>query len=147
MSFWFNAAIWAIIIGVGMWKLRPQPLTAFFIISLYVELETYAYVNDWLSYLPLGLHLLFYAIPVFGFLLSSYVYCKKTKIGWGDAMSKSTYWYICVIVAVWLSFPTVFMFYDWHEAKMEYETEMEEIFGEEWEDEVKEMKKEMLLRR
>lgn len=64
MSFWINAAIWAIIIGVGMWKSKPKPLTAAFIVSVYVGLETYFYVSHWLSYLPTGLHILFYAIPV-----------------------------------------------------------------------------------
>ena len=62
-------------------------------------------------------------------------------------MSQSTCWYICVIIAVWLSFPTVFMFYDWHDAKVEYESEMEELFGEEWEDEVEEMEQERFYRR
>ena len=147
MSFWINAAILAIIIGVGMWKSKPKPLTAAFIVSLYVGLETYFYVNHWISYLPTGLHILFYAIPVCVFLLSSLVYCKNTKIDWDEAMSQSTSWYICVIIAVWLSFPTVFMFYDWHDAKVEYESEMEELFGEEWEDEVEEMEQERFYRR
>jgi hypothetical protein len=52
-----------------------------------------------------------------------------------------------VIIAVWLSLPTVFLFYDWHDAKMEYESEMEELFGDEWEDEVEEMEQERFYRR
>ena len=60
MAFWINAAIWAIIIGIGMWESKPKPLTAAFIVSLYVGLETYFYVSHWLSYLPTGLHILFY---------------------------------------------------------------------------------------
>ena len=91
--------------------------------------------------------MLFYVIPVCVFLATSIVYCKKTKVDWYEAMSQSTCWYISVIVTVWLSFPTVFMFYDWHNAKMEYEAEMEELFGEEWEDEVEEMEQERLFRR
>lgn len=142
MGFWINAAIWAIIIGVGIWKSKPQPLTIAFIISVYVGLETYFYVSDWLSYLPTGLHVLFYAIPVVVFLLSSIVYCKKEKIDWEEAMSSSKCWYICVTIAVWLTIPTIFMFYDWHNARMEYESEMEELFGEDWENEVEEMKAE-----
>ena len=55
--------------------------------------------------------------------------------------------YVCVIIAVWLSLPTVFLFYDWHDAKMEYESEMEELFGDEWEDEVEEMEQERFYRR
>ena len=147
MGFWINAAIWAIIIGVGIRESKPQPLTIAFIISVYVGLETYIYVSDWLSYLPTGLHILFYAIPVVVFLLSSIVYCKKEKIDWEEAMSNSKCWYICVTIAVWLSFPTLFMFYDWHEARIEYETEMEELFGEDWEDEVEEMEQEGYYRR
>ena len=130
-----------------MWKSKPKPLTAAFIVSLYVGLETYFYVSHWVPYLPTGLHILFYAIPVSVFLVSSFVYCKKTKIDWDEAMSQSTCWYICVIIAVWLSLPTVFMFYDWQDAKVEYESEMEELFGEEWEDEVEEMEQERFYRR
>lgn len=147
MRFWINAALWAIIIGVGIWKSKPQLLTIAFIISVYLGLETYFYVSEWLSYLPLGLHVLFYAIPVISFLMSSLVYCKKVKIDWEEAMSNSRCWYICIIIAVWMSFPTIFMFYDWHNAKMEYEAEMEELFGEEWEDEVEEMEQERFYRR
>lgn len=147
MGFWINAAIWAIIIGVGIWKSKPQPLTIAFIISVYLGLETYFYVSDWLSYLPTGLHVLFYVIPVVIFLLSSLVYSKKEEIDWDDAMSTSKCWYICVTIAVWLSFPTVFMFYDWHDARIEYETEMEELFGEDWEDEVEELRQERYSRR
>ena len=147
MGFWINAAIWAIIIGVGIWKSNPQPLTIAFIISVYLGLETYFYVSDWLSYLPTGLHVLFYVIPVVIFLLSSLVYSKKEEIDWDDAMSTSKCWYICVTIAVWLSFPTVFMFYDWHDARIEYETEMEELFGEDWEDEVEELRQERYSRR
>ena len=62
-------------------------------------------------------------------------------------MSQSKCWYVCVIIAVWLSLPTVFVFYDWHDAKMEYESEMEELFGDEWEDEVEEMEQERFYRR
>ena len=61
-------------------------------------------------------------------------------------MSSPKCWYICVIIAVWLTFPTIFMFYNWHEARMEYESEMEELFGEDWEDEVEEMKAEESIR-
>lgn len=138
-------SFWAII-GVGMWKSKPQPLTIAFIVSLYVGLETYFYVSDWLSYLPTRLHILFYVIPIVVFLLSSVVYCKKEKLKWEEAMYSSKCWYICVIIAVWLTFPTIFMFYNWHEARMEYESEMEEIFGEDWEDEVEEMKAEGSIR-
>ena len=129
-----------------MWKSKPKPLTIAFIVSLYVGLETYFYVSDWLSYLPTRLHILFYVIPIVVFLLSSVVYCKKEKLKWEEAMSSPKCWYICVIIAVWLTFPTIFMFYNWHEARMEYESEMEELFGEDWEDEVEEMKAEESIR-
>ncbi|MBP3511802.1 MAG: hypothetical protein J6K19_07190 [Prevotella sp.] len=143
MSFWINAAIWAIIIGVGMWKCKPRPFTIVFIVSVFVGLETYCYVSDWISYLSIGSHLLFYVIPVAIFLISSFVYCKKTNTEWEYAMSDSNCWYLCVIITVWLSLPTVFIFYDWHHARIEYESEMKELFGEEWEDEVEEMKQEI----
>ena len=39
------------------------------------------------------------------------------------------------------------MFYDWHDAKQEYESEMEELFGDEWEEEVEEMEQERFYRR
>lgn len=123
-----------------MWEAKPRPLTIAFIISLFVGLETYAYVSDWLSYLPAGKHILFYAIPVGVFLVSSLVYCKVMKTDFEDAMSESECWYIGVIIAVWLSFPTVFLSYDWDDAKTQYETEREELFGENWEEEVEELK-------
>lgn len=146
MSFWINATIWAMIIGYGIWKSKPKPLTIAFIISLYVGLETYSYVEKWLSYLPMGLHIVFYAIPVGLFLLASIVYCKKTGTDWEFAMSESTYWYVGVTFAVWLSFPTVFMFYNWQDAKAEYEADMEELFGEDWEDEIEEYEQERYFR-
>ena len=146
MGFWINAFLWAIIIGVGMWKSKPKPLTIAFIVSLYVGLETFFYVSDWLSYLSTWSHFLFYVIPIVVFLLSSIVYCKKQKINWEEAMSSSRCWYICVIFSVWLTFPTIFMLYDWHEARVKYESEMEELFGEDWEDEVEEMKAEESIR-
>lgn len=142
MGFWINAIFWAIIIGFYMWQAKPKPLTIAFIISLYVGLETYFYVNHWISYLPVAQHIIFFVIPIGLFLLSFIVYCKKTKINWEQAMSKSTCWYIGIIIAVWLSFPTVFIFYDWQDARIEYETEMEELFGEDWEDEVRELEQE-----
>lgn len=147
MGFWINAFIWAIIIGVGMWKSKPKPLTIAFIISVFVGLETYFYVSDWLPYLPTGLQILFYSIPVVVFLVSSLVYSKKEKIDLEEALSNSRCWYICVTIAVWLSFPTIFMFYNWHDARIEFETKMEELFGEEWEDEVEEMEQERYYRR
>lgn len=147
MSFWINATLWAIVIGVGMWNAKPKPLTASFIVSLFFGLATYSYVSHWLSYLPVGLHILFYAIPVCVFLVSSLVYCKIKKTRWEEAMSQTTCWYIGVIIAVCLSFPTVFMFYDWQDAKVKYETEMEELFGQDWEEEVEELEQEMLYRR
>lgn len=147
MGFWINAIIWAIIIGVGMWKAKPQPLTIAFIISLYIGLETYFYVSDWLPYLPTVLRLLFYAIPIVIFLLSFIVYCKMENIDLDEAISSSQSWYICVVIAVWLTFPTVFIFYDWQDAKVEYETEMEELLGEDWEDEIEDMKQELYMRR
>lgn len=129
-----------------MWQAKPKPLTIAFIISLYVGLETYFYVNHWISYLPVTQHIIFYAIPIGLFLLFSFIYCIITKNNWEQARSKTTYWYIGVIVAVWLSFPTVFMLYDWQDAKIEYETEMEELFGEDWEDEVEELEQERFRR-
>lgn len=129
-----------------MWKSKPQPLTIAFIVSLYIGLETYLYVSDWLAYLPTGLHIAFYVIPIIVFLFSSFVYCKKENKNWEEAMSSSRCWYICVIIAVWLTIPSIFILYDWHEARVEYESEMEELFGEDWEDEVEEMKAEESFR-
>ena len=146
MGFWISAIILAAIIGYGMWKAKPRPLTIAFVVSLYVELEMYVYVNHWVSYLPIGQHILFYAIPIGVFLLVSFVYSKVTEMSFEDAVSESSCQYIGVIIAVWLSFPTVFMLYDWQDAKAEYETEMEELFGEEWEDEVEEMEYERISR-
>lgn len=146
MSFWINAAIWAVIVGVGIWKSKPKPLTIAFVVSLYIGLETYLYVSDWLSYLPTKLHVLFYVIPLAVFLLSSIVYCKKEKIAWEEALSTSRCWYICLIIAVCLTFPTIFVLYDWHEARMEYESKMEKLFGEDWENEVDELKAEESIR-
>ena len=146
MGFWISAVILAIIIGYYMWEAKPRLFAAVFIVSLYVEFEIYAYVYNWLSYLPIKQHILFYAIPVVVFLLASFVYSKITETSFEDAVSESSCQYIGVIIAVWLSFPTVFMLYDWQDAKAEYETEMENLFGEEWEDEVEEMEYERISR-
>lgn len=146
MAFWINAIIWAAIIGYGIGKTKPKPLTITFIVSLYVELEMYVYVRNWLSYLPIDLHIIFYAIPVGLFILFSIIYCITTKTDLETAMSDSSYWYIGVIIAVWLSFPTVFMLYDWQDTKAQYETEMKELFGEDWEFEVEELEQERLSR-
>ncbi|MBR1518667.1 MAG: hypothetical protein IJ624_04115 [Prevotella sp.] len=145
MSFWINAAIWAVIIGVGMWKLKPQPLTAIFIVSLYIGLGANSYVGEWLPFLPTKEHILYYAIPASIFIIVSFFYCNKTSIKWSDATSYPRYWYFCVTITIWMSLPTL-AFYDWHNAKIKYETEMEELFGVDWEDEVEEMKQELHLR-
>lgn len=80
MSFWINAAIWAIIIGVGMWRSKPKPLTAAFIVSVYVGLETYFYVSHWLSYLPTGLHILFMPYQCVCFMHPCLSIAKRQKL-------------------------------------------------------------------
>jgi len=85
MSFWINAALWAIIIGVGMWKSKPKPLTAVFIVSVYVGLETYFYVSHWLSYLPTGLHLfLCYTSMCVSCILIYLLQKDKDRLGRGN---------------------------------------------------------------
>lgn len=89
MTFWINAAIWAIIIGIGMWKSKLKPLTAAFIVSLYVGLEAYFYVSKPLALIFANRFTYFiYAIPVCIFLASSFIYCKKVKIKWEDVVEE-----------------------------------------------------------
>lgn len=89
MTFWINAAIWAIIIGIGMWKSKLKPLTAAFIVSLYVRLEAYFYVSKPLALIFANRFTYFiYAIPVCIFLASSFIYCKKVKIKWEDVVEE-----------------------------------------------------------
>ena len=75
-------------------------------------------------------------------LLCSYI----DKKDFDNFVSMSRYWYICTIITVCLTLPTVFLIYDWNSAKTEYETEMEEVFGEDWEDEIEEMEAERMYR-
>ncbi len=146
MIFWINAIFWAIIIIIGMYHSKPQRLTVGFIISVFVALETYIFFNHYISYLPIGKHILFYAIPLGIFLVSFFISFLVNKKDFDIFVSMSRYWYICTIITVCLTLPTVFLIYDWNSAKTEYETEMEEVFGEDWEDEIEEMEAERMYR-
>lgn len=66
------------------------------------------------------------------------IYSRLKHLDWEEAECM----YFGVILAVWLSFPTVFLIYDWDSAKVKYETEMEENMGEDWEEELEEYESE-----
>lgn len=142
MSFGLTTIIWAIIICIGIWEMKPKPPTAAFIVSLFVCFETYNYVEHWLPYLSTGQHILFYITPICVFLVVSYFYFRKTKAKWEEMKHSSVYWYSCTAATVFLSFPTLFTFYDWDQAKMKYEHEMESQYGEEWESVLEEIESE-----
>lgn len=146
MFFWINVILWAVVIAVWVLMAKPRPLAVAFVVSLYIGLETYIYFKDWLPYLPTGLHFLFYIIPISIYLIVFLIYCKKTKTRWDKAMAQSTCWYVCTIITVWLSLPSVFIFYNWDKAKVAYESEMEELYGEDWEEELKDLEQEKYIR-
>lgn len=142
-----NAIFWAIIIGIGIWQSKPKPLTIAFIISLYVGLGVYTYVRGWISYLPTSQIFMFYGIPIGLFFLTALIFHLFTKTDEDTPSAEYKCWYVGAIVSVLLTLPTVFLFYDWQEARLDYEEEMEELFGDEWEDELEEMEDEAIFRR
>ena len=81
--------------------------------------------------------------------------CGSTKVQLSDESKKhGCLWlilfgwlYVIWVMIKWMIGAFIFMFYDWQDAKIEYESEMEELFGEEWEDEVEEMEQERFYRR
>ncbi len=138
MGFWINAIIWAGIIGYCLWHEKAKLLTALCVISGFVGIETYLYVREWIWHLSTVETMMFFAIPLCLFVISSLIYSRLKHLDWEEAECM----YFGVILAVWLSFPTVFLIYDWNEAKAKYETEMEEEIGEDWEEELEEYESE-----
>ena len=138
MGFWINAIIWAGIIGYCLWHEKAKLLTALCVISGFVGVETYLYVRPLIWHLGTFKSILFFAIPLCLFVISSLIYSRLKHLDWEEAECM----YFGVILAVWLSFPTVFLCYDWNEAKAKYETEMEEEIGEDWEEELEEYESE-----
>lgn len=138
----------AIIIGlfIVVRETKPGPLKTVFYISAFVGIQIYGYYRSLLSYLPLGLHILFYAIPVFLMLLVLIVYCLAKEVKLSVAIEEAKYWYICTIIAVWGTIPTLFLCYDWDDARVQYETEMKELLGDEWQEELIESETERLFR-
>lgn len=109
MSFWIYAIIWAVFIAIIMWGTKPKLHTVVFIVTIFIGLETYLYFRHKFLYLPIGFQLLFYAVPVCVFLISSFAYCKITNTEWEEARSQDRYWEISVIITIWLLLPTVFI--------------------------------------
>lgn len=117
------------------------PLVTTSSISAFIAVFAYIFVRNYLNYLPTSEHILFYAIPLALFGVPMIIsYRKRNEWHWPTAHK----WFL---IAFWISFGLSFVLYDWHNAKMEYESEMEELYGEEWEDEVEEMEQERIYRR
>lgn len=136
--FWINAIIWAIIIGIGIWQSKPKPLTIAFIISLYVGLGVYIYVRPWVFHLPMYQIIMFFGIPISLFFFATLLYCLITKTNWETASTSFRCWFVGAIVSIWITFPTVFMLYDWQTAKHAYNEDMKDVLMEDWDDEMDE---------
>ena len=117
------------------------PLVTVFAISVFIAVFSYLSVRSYVGYLPTMQHILFYVIPFVLFCIPMLIsYRKKDEWHWPTALKS-------FIIAFWVSFGISLFAYNWGNAKIEYENEMEEIFGEEWEDEVEEMEQERYYRR
>ena len=122
-----------------MYKEKPKFLTAIFIISVFVGLEAYNYVERYLSYMSMGQHILFYVVPI-AYLAISYKIIGVMERDNSEAENSDTNrWYISAIIAVLLSLATNYLLFDWHNLKNKYETEMQKVFDEDWEEESDEM--------
>lgn len=117
------------------------PLVTVFSVSAFIAVFAYMYVRNYLNYLPTSEHILFYAIPLALFGIPMIISYRKRNEWYWPTAHKS------FLIAFWFSFGMSIFLYDWHDAKVKYESEMEEIFGEEWEDEVEEMEQERFYRR
>ncbi len=117
------------------------PLTTAFALSAFFSVWAYIYVRHYVWYLPLFELFLFYAIPLALFGLSMIIYCKiRRDLNWSIT-------HMCFIFAFWISFGLSFVLYDWTNAKAKYEAEMEDLFGEDWEEEIEELESEENLGR
>ena len=116
------------------------PLVTTFSVSVFIAVFAYMSVRSYLNYLPTSEHILFYAIPLALFGIPMIISCRKRNEWYWPTAQKS------FLIAFWLSFGISIFLYDWHDAKLEYESEMEELFGEEWEDDVEEMEQERFYR-
>jgi hypothetical protein len=106
-----------------------HPLLTTFTITVYIAVLAYIYVRKYVSYLPTIEHVLFYVIPFVLFGIPMVIsYYKNHKWNWALAR-------IFFLIAFWVSFGVSF-FYEWNDAKIEYESEMADFFGEDWEEEV-----------
>lgn len=112
------------------------PLITAFSISTFIAVFSYIYVRNYISYLSTYEHILFYVIPIFLFgIPMAILHRQRDEWHWPTAHK-------CFLFAFWISFGLSFFLYNWHDAKMKYETEMAETFGEEWEDEIEELEAE-----
>ena len=117
------------------------PLVTVSAISAFIAVFSYLSVWSYVGYLPTMQHILFYVIPFALFGIPMLIsYRKKGEWHWPTAQKS-------FIIAFWISFGISLLAYDWGNAKVDYENEMEELFGEVWEDEVEEMEQERLYRR
>ena len=113
-----------------------ETLYAVFALTAFIAVESYFYVDKYIGYLEETEHILFYAIPLGIFAIALFIInkIKKTELCWSQA-------FLAFIISFCLSYPTSF-FYDWEYAKDEYESAMEEEYGEEWEEVIEEMESE-----
>lgn len=117
------------------------PLVTVLAISAFIAVFSYLSVRSYVGYLPTMQHILFYLIPFALFTIPMLIsYRRKGEWHWQTAQKS-------FIIAFWVSFGISLFAYDWGNAKVDYEDEMEELFGEEWEDEVEEMEHERFYRR
>lgn len=112
-------------------------------ITGFVAIESYFYVSDWLNYMGTWNHVLFWLIPVLIFILTSFLYHLVKK---KEVLDNNTLLFAFVITA-WISIAYNALAYNWKDAKAEYEQEMEETFGEDWEQEVEEARRDAFSHR
>ena len=93
-------------------------------------------MDKYIGYLEETEQILFYAIPLGIFSVSLFTInkIKKTELCWSQA-------FLAFIISFCLSYPTSF-FFDWEYAKDEYESAMEDEYGEDWEEVIEEMEEE-----
>lgn len=113
-----------------------ETLNAVFALTAFIAVESYVYVDKYIGYLETKERILFYAIPVGIFALSLFIInkIKKTELCWSQA-------FLAFIISFCLSYPISFC-YDWDYAKDEYESAMEEEYGEDWEEVIEDMESE-----
>lgn len=113
-----------------------------FTVCCFITVLWHAHYSHLLDYMDSSDKLFYYAIPlsIFGLVALIAVFIFKKEMGW--AVSRYAF-----IIAFVISFPVAVCCYDWSAAYETYSDEMEEEFGEDWEDELEDARIESLSRR